>query len=81
RIGSEVLTGLAGDASVGDQYQTALAIAGIAVVVFILAMYVPNIMQGVVQGASVTGGMELIRHGGQAASFAAGGIALAAGGA
>lgn len=81
KIGSDVLIGLAGDASVGDQYQTALAIAGIAVVVFILAMYVPNIMQGVVQGASVTGGMEVIRHGGQAASFAAGGLALAAGGA
>lgn len=81
KIGSDVLIGLAGDASVGDQYQTALAIAGIAVVVFILAMYVPNIMQGVVQGASVTGGMEVIRHGGQAASFAAGGAALAIGGA
>jgi type IV secretion system protein TrbL len=79
KIGSDVLIGLAGDAAVGDQYQTALAIAGIAVVVFILAMYVPNIMQGVVQGASVTGGMEVIRHGGQAASFAVGGAFLAAG--
>lgn len=81
KIGSDVLTGLASDAGVGDQYQTALAIAGIAVVVFILAMYVPNIMQGVVQGASVTGGMEVIRHGGQTAGFAAGGAALAWGGA
>ena len=81
KIGSDVLTGLASDATVGDQYQTALAIAGIAIVVFILAMYVPNIVQGVVQGASVTGGMEVIRHGSQAASFAAGGVALAAGGA
>ena len=79
KIGSDVLIGLAGDASVGDQYQTALAIAGIAVVVFILAMYVPNIMQGVVQGASVSGGMEVIRHGSQAASFAAGGAFLAGG--
>ncbi|WP_454749015.1 P-type conjugative transfer protein TrbL [Ciceribacter selenitireducens] len=79
RIGSEVLIGLANDPSVGDQFQTALAIAGIAVVVFIVAMYVPNIIQGVVQGASVTGGMETIRHGGQATSFAAGAGFLAAG--
>ncbi|WP_246638714.1 P-type conjugative transfer protein TrbL [Rhizobium binae] len=79
RIGSEVLIGLANDPNVGDQFQTALAIAGIAVVVFIVAMYVPNIIQGVVQGASVTGGMETIRHGGQAASFAAGASFLAAG--
>ncbi|WP_284543583.1 P-type conjugative transfer protein TrbL [Pleomorphomonas sp. T1.2MG-36] len=81
KIGSDVLIGLANDAAIGDQYQTALAIAGIAVVVFVIAMYVPTILQGVVQGASVTGGMESIRHGGQAASFAAGGAALAWGGA
>ncbi|RZN16069.1 P-type conjugative transfer protein TrbL, partial [Bradyrhizobium sp. Leo121] len=79
KIGSDVLIGLAQDTSVGNQYQTALAIAGIAVVVFILAMYVPAIVQGVVQGASVSGGMEVIRHGAQAASFAAGGTALAMG--
>lgn len=81
RIGSEVLIGLANQPDIGDQFQTALAIAGIAVVVFVIAMYVPNIMQGVVQGASVSGGMEAIRHGGQAASFAAGVGFLAAGGA
>lgn len=81
KIGSDVLIGLAQDTSVGDQYQTALAIAGIAVVVFILAMYVPSIVQGVVQGASVSSGMEVIRHGAQAASFAAGGAALAMAGA
>lgn len=79
RIGSEVLIGLANQPDIGDQFQTALAIAGIAVVVFIIAIYVPNIMQGVVQGASVSGGMEAIRHGGQAASFAAGAGFLAAG--
>jgi len=79
RIGSEVLIGLANQPDVGDQFQTALAIAGIAVVVFVIAMYVPNIMQGVVQGASVSGGMEAIRHGGQAASFATGAGFLAAG--
>ena len=81
KIGSDVLIGLANDTAVGDQYQTALAIAGLAVVVFVISMYVPNIVQGVVQGASVTGGMETIRHGAQAASFAAGGTALALGGA
>ncbi len=78
-IGSEVLIGLANEPSVGDQYQTALAIAGISVVVFIIAMYVPGIMQGVVQGTSVSNGMETIRHGGQAASFGLGMILLAAG--
>lgn len=78
RIGSEVLIGLANQPDIGDQFQTALAIAGIAVVVFIIAMYVPNIIQGVVQGASVTGGMESIRHGAQASSFAAGAAALSA---
>ncbi|OED00574.1 P-type conjugative transfer protein TrbL [Rhizobium sp. YK2] len=79
RIGSEVLIGLANEPDVGDQFQTALAIAGISVVVFIIAMYVPSILQGVVQGASVSGGMETIRHGGQAASFATGAGFLAAG--
>jgi len=79
RIGSEVLVGLANEPEVGDQFQTALAIAGIAVVVFIIAIYVPTIIQGVVQGASVSGGMEAIRHGGQAASFGAGAGFLALG--
>ena len=80
KIGSEVLLGLAqAPTAESDQFITTLAIAGISVVVFIIAMYVPNIIQGVVQGASVSGGMEAIRHGGQAASFAAGGAFLAAG--
>lgn len=81
RIGSEVLINLANSPSGGDEFLSALAIGGISVVVFVIAMYVPNIVQGVVQGVSVTGGMEAIRHGGQAASFAAGGAALAWGGA
>ena len=82
RIGSEVLTSLANNASPStDEFLSTLAIGGISVVVFVIAMYVPNIVQGVVQGVSVTGGMEAIRHGGQAASFAAGGAALAWGGA
>jgi type IV secretion system protein TrbL len=81
RIGSEVLINLANSPSGGDEFLSTLAIGGISVVVFVIAMYVPNIVQGVVQGVSVTGGMEAIRHGGQAASFAAGGAALAWGGA
>jgi len=80
KIGSEVLIGLANNPVATDQqFITALSIAGISVVVFIIAMYVPSILQGVVQGASVTGGMEAIRHGGQGASFAAGAGFLAAG--
>lgn len=81
RIGSDVLLGLARTpAAEEEQFVTSLAIAGISVVVFIVAMYVPNIMQGVVQGASVSGGMEALRHVGQAASFATGAGFLAAGG-
>lgn len=80
RIGSEVLLGLAkAETAISDQFITTLSIAGISVVVFIIAMYVPNIIQGVVQGVSVSGGMEAIRHGGQAASFATGSAFLAAG--
>ncbi|UXT85278.1 P-type conjugative transfer protein TrbL [Agrobacterium tumefaciens] len=80
KIGSEVLLGLAqAPTAETDQFITTLAIAGISVVVFIIAMYVPNIIQGVVQGASVSGGMEAIRHGGQAASFTLGAASLAAG--
>ncbi|MDV2968128.1 P-type conjugative transfer protein TrbL [Nitratireductor aquimarinus] len=81
RIGSEVLIDLANSPSGGDEFLSTLAIGGISVVVFVIAMYVPNIVQGVVQGVSVTGGMETIRHGGQAATMAAGGAALAWGGA
>jgi type IV secretion system protein TrbL len=80
-IGSEVLINLANQSSNSDQFLSTLAVAGISVVVFIISIYVPNIIQGVVQGVSVTGGMEVIRHGAQAASFAAGGSALAWGGA
>jgi type IV secretion system protein TrbL len=80
RIGSEILLGLV-DAPRADtdDYIVTLAIAGISVVVFIVAMYVPPIIQGVVQGVSVSSGMESIRHGSQAATFAAGGAFLGAG--
>jgi type IV secretion system protein TrbL len=80
RIGSDVLLGLANASTGSDQFVSTLAIAGISVVVFVVSIYVPNIIQGVVQGTSVTGGMEAIRHGDQAASFAAGSAALVHGG-
>nr|WP_172690505.1 P-type conjugative transfer protein TrbL [Rhizobium rhizogenes]ASK46573.1 P-type conjugative transfer protein TrbL [Rhizobium rhizogenes] len=80
KIGSDILIGLAeAPTATSDQFITTLGIAGISVVVFIIAMYVPPIIQGVVQGASVSGGMEAIRHGGQTAAFAAGGAFLGAG--
>ncbi len=79
KIGSDILLGLAeAPTASSEQFIATLAIAGISVVVFVIAMYVPPILQGVVQGASVSGGMEAIRHGGQAASFAAGAAFLAA---
>ncbi|ODT74406.1 MAG: P-type conjugative transfer protein TrbL [Pelagibacterium sp. SCN 64-44] len=81
RIGSQVLLGLAGAPPGSDTFLTTLGIGGISVAIFIISIYVPNIIQGVVQGVSVTGGMEVIRHGGQVGSFAAGGAALAWGGA
>jgi type IV secretion system protein TrbL len=81
RIGSEVLLGLADSPPGSDTFITTLGIGGISVAIFIVSIYVPNIIQGLVQGVSVTGGMEVIRHGGQAGSFAAGGAALAWGGA
>ncbi|RWB33967.1 MAG: P-type conjugative transfer protein TrbL, partial [Mesorhizobium sp.] len=50
KIGSDILLGLAeAPTATSDQFITTLAIAGISVVVFVIAMYVPPIMQGVVQ--------------------------------
>ena len=82
KIGSDSLLSLANQTGTGnDAFVTTLAIGGISVVVFIISIYVPNIIQGVVQGVSVGSGMEVVRHGGQAASFAAGSAALSMGGA
>lgn len=79
RIGSEVLLDLAERAGSGsDQFVATLAIAGISVIVFMIAMYVPAIVQGVVQGVSTSNGMEAIRHGNQAATVAAGAAFLSA---
>lgn len=82
KIGSDALLSLANQTGSGDDaFVGTLAIGGISVVVFIISIYVPNIIQGVVQGVSVGSGMEVIKHAGQAATFAAGGAALAMGGA
>jgi type IV secretion system protein TrbL len=78
RIGSEVLLGLASaPVSDSDPLISTLSIAGISVVVFIISLYVPSIMQGVVQGVSVSQGGEALKHGMQATSFGAGGAFLA----
>jgi len=63
RIGSEVLLGLVNQPTKSDEFVSTLAIGGISVIVFLISIYVPNIVQGVVQGASVTGGFETLRHG------------------
>jgi type IV secretion system protein TrbL len=80
-IGSDVLVGIAEDPMTDESAYATTAIAGIAVIIFMVAIYVPNIVQGVVQGVSVTGGMEAIRHGGQATSAGLGAGVLAYGGA
>lgn len=71
RIGSEILIGLANDATAGEEWLASLVIAGLSVVVFMISIYVPNIVQGVVQGVSVSNGMEAMRSGAQLATFAA----------
>jgi type IV secretion system protein TrbL len=82
KIGSHALLNLANQTGTGnDAFVRTLAIGGVSVVVFIISIYVPNIVQGVVQGVSVGSGMEVVKHAGQAASFAAGGATLAMGGA
>src|SRR5690606_37067369 len=45
RIGSEVLIEMADASSSDDKFLTSLAIAGIAVVVFMISIYVPAIIQ------------------------------------
>lgn len=78
RIGSEVLIDMADASASGDKFLTSLAIAGIAVVVFMIAIYVPAIIQGVIQGVSVTNGGETLRPTFANAQFGAGVAAMAA---
>lgn len=70
RIGSDILLGLSDDADVGQEWLASLAIAGLSVVIFMVSLHVPNIVQGVVQGVSVSNGMEAMRSGAQVATFA-----------
>ena len=81
KIGSDILIGLANDADFsGDQQiMTALAIGGISVVVVMIALHVPTIIQGMVQGVSTSNGMEAMRSTAQVASFAALGAGAALG--
>ena len=76
RIGSEILIGLADDATAGEEWLASLIIAGLSVVVFMIALHVPNIIQGVVQGVSTSNGMEALRAGAQVTTF---GVAAASG--
>lgn len=71
RIGSQILIGLANDASAGEEWLASLVITGLSIVVFMIALHVPNIVQGVVQGVSTSNGMEAIRGGAQVTTFAA----------
>ncbi|WP_312405374.1 P-type conjugative transfer protein TrbL [Rhizobium sp.] len=71
-IGSETLISFSQAPPAGDQqWLSSIIVGGLSVVVFIIAMYVPNIIQGVVQGVSVSNGMEAIRSGAQVTAFAA----------
>jgi type IV secretion system protein TrbL len=81
KMGSDVLTGLSQNVTADGKYVVMLTIAGVSVVVFLISVQVPQMLQGVVQGASVGSGMETIRAGSQAASFAAAGFGGMIGGA
>lgn len=70
-IGSEALISFAEAPTPADQeWLSSIIIGGLSVVVFVIAMHVPSILQGVVQGVSVSNGMEAIRSGAQVTAFA-----------
>ena len=81
KIGSDILIGLADEANFTGEEQiiTALTIGGISVVIFMVALHVPMIIQGMVQGVSTSSGMESIRAGAQVTAFAAAGTGAALG--
>ncbi|MDN5851192.1 MAG: P-type conjugative transfer protein TrbL, partial [Nitrococcus sp.] len=78
RIGSEVLIDMADAAGNDEKFLTAMAIAGIAVVVFMISIYVPAIIQGMIQGVSVTNGHEALRPAIGSRQFGAGVAAMGA---
>lgn len=67
-IGQDILTGF--QANSATDFTTVLSVAAIAVVLAVVAVHVPQIIAGVVQGASVSNGMEVMRAAGAAGSFA-----------
>jgi type IV secretion system protein TrbL len=78
-LGQTVLTSFVNNSA--TDFITAVSVAAIAIVIFMVAMHVPNIIQGVVQGASVSNGMEALRSAGHAGSFASAAFGGLAGGA
>jgi type IV secretion system protein TrbL len=78
RIGSEVLIDMANTPAGEDRFLATMAIAGIAVVVFMISIYVPAIIQGMIQGVSVTTGGETLRPTFGSAQFGAGVAAMMA---
>lgn len=75
KLGSEVLIGLSQDGTNAEEFLSSLVIAGLSIVIFMLSLFVPNIMQGVVQGVSVSSGMEVMRSTAQLTAFAASSVA------
>ena len=76
-IGQTVLQGFVKTAA--TDFLMALSVAAVAVVLLAIAWHVPQIIGGVVQGASVSNGMEVIRAAGHAGSFAAAALGGAVG--
>lgn len=71
KTGSSLLTNLAADPTMTTTASGPGMLAAIALAMFALSIFVPNIVQGVVQGVSAGSGMEVIRSG-QGTSYYAG---------
>ena len=79
-IAANVLTGLAANQALLETYSGPIVLAALAIISFVLGMYVPGIIQGLVQGVSVGSGMEAIRSAQGTGSYAASSGRVAAGG-
>jgi len=81
KVASDAISSLV-DSNVSNpqQYVQYFAIAGIALVAGLLGLWVPNIISGVIQGVSVSSGMEVVGVGTAAAGFAVGAAGLGLGG-
>lgn len=71
KTGSSLLTNLAADPTMTTTASGPGMLAAIALAMFALSIFVPNIVQGMVQGVSAGSGMEVIRSG-QGTSYYAG---------